>query len=276
MGVGKYKLTLTILPPSENEHVHFGRHIDKETGVGSWFKPFTVDFDFVFAGTGRKAHIDLTPTNATRFAARMRHHTLACLCAVIVAGTAAVIAPVCAEDMPAFVIEFKDGAISPLRLEVPAHRPFKVESAMRVTRPPSSKAPNCIWRKSWRRKVRHSWLSADLIPASISSLMIFILTPRRQCWWQSKEKWLKVEVGIDRCNLHRRVRWRGGRREPARLPDLRLCAPTKQRTISETGCFDIRVSCRPCSGASSASISCSWPFPCFYRFRIARRTFGQI
>jgi periplasmic iron binding protein len=54
MGVGKYKLTLTILPPSENEHVHFGRHVDKETGVASWFKPFTVDFDFVFAGTGKK------------------------------------------------------------------------------------------------------------------------------------------------------------------------------------------------------------------------------
>jgi uncharacterized protein involved in high-affinity Fe2+ transport len=54
MGVGKYKLTLTILPPSENEHIHFGRHVDKETGVASWFKPFTVDFDFVFAGTGKK------------------------------------------------------------------------------------------------------------------------------------------------------------------------------------------------------------------------------
>ena len=34
MGVGKYKLTLTILPPSGNEHVHFGRHVDKN-GVAS-------------------------------------------------------------------------------------------------------------------------------------------------------------------------------------------------------------------------------------------------
>lgn len=54
MGGGKYKLTLTILPPSENQQVHFGRHIDKETGVGPWFKPLTVDFEFVFAGTGKK------------------------------------------------------------------------------------------------------------------------------------------------------------------------------------------------------------------------------
>jgi uncharacterized protein involved in high-affinity Fe2+ transport len=53
-GPGKYKLTLTIAPPSANPHVSFGRHVDKETGVGPWFKPFTVDFEFVFAGTGKK------------------------------------------------------------------------------------------------------------------------------------------------------------------------------------------------------------------------------
>ena len=32
-----------------------------------------------------------------------------------------------AEDMPVFSIEFKDGAITPLRLEVPARRAFKIE-----------------------------------------------------------------------------------------------------------------------------------------------------
>jgi uncharacterized protein involved in high-affinity Fe2+ transport len=53
-GPGKYKLTLTIAPPSANPHVPFGRHVDKETGVGPWFKPFSVDFEFVFAGTGKK------------------------------------------------------------------------------------------------------------------------------------------------------------------------------------------------------------------------------
>jgi hypothetical protein len=32
-----------------------------------------------------------------------------------------------AEDMPVFRIEFKDGVITPLRLEVPARRAFKIE-----------------------------------------------------------------------------------------------------------------------------------------------------
>jgi uncharacterized protein involved in high-affinity Fe2+ transport len=50
LGPGKYKLTLTISPPG----AHFGRHVDKETGVGPWFKPFSVDYEFVYAGTGKK------------------------------------------------------------------------------------------------------------------------------------------------------------------------------------------------------------------------------
>jgi len=33
---------------------HFGRHVDKETGVGEWTKPFDVTQEFVFAGTGKK------------------------------------------------------------------------------------------------------------------------------------------------------------------------------------------------------------------------------
>jgi len=53
-GAGKYKLTLTISPPSANAHAHFGRHVDKETGVGEWFRPFTVDYEFVYAGIGKK------------------------------------------------------------------------------------------------------------------------------------------------------------------------------------------------------------------------------
>jgi hypothetical protein len=32
-----------------------------------------------------------------------------------------------AQDMPVFSIEFKDGVITPLRLEVPARRAFKIE-----------------------------------------------------------------------------------------------------------------------------------------------------
>ena len=53
-GPGKYKLTLTISPPSANAHAHFGRHVDKETGVGEWFQPITVDYEFVYAGAGKK------------------------------------------------------------------------------------------------------------------------------------------------------------------------------------------------------------------------------
>jgi uncharacterized protein involved in high-affinity Fe2+ transport len=54
MGPGKYSLHLTIAPPSENAHAHFGRHVDKETGVGPWFKTFSVDYDFTYAGVGKK------------------------------------------------------------------------------------------------------------------------------------------------------------------------------------------------------------------------------
>ncbi len=53
-GPGKYKLTLTIMPPSANPQAHFGRHVDKETGVGPWFKAFDLNYDFTFAGTGKK------------------------------------------------------------------------------------------------------------------------------------------------------------------------------------------------------------------------------
>jgi uncharacterized protein involved in high-affinity Fe2+ transport len=51
-GPGKYRLKLTISPPGPQDH--FGRHVDKETGVGEWFKPFDVTQEFVFAGTGKK------------------------------------------------------------------------------------------------------------------------------------------------------------------------------------------------------------------------------
>lgn len=53
-GPGKYKLTFVVEPPSASKASHFGRHVDKETGVAPWFAPFQVDYDFVFAGTGKK------------------------------------------------------------------------------------------------------------------------------------------------------------------------------------------------------------------------------
>ena len=54
MGPGKYKLKFTIQPPSMNTHAHFGRHVDKETGVSPWFKPFELNYEFTYAGTGKK------------------------------------------------------------------------------------------------------------------------------------------------------------------------------------------------------------------------------
>jgi uncharacterized protein involved in high-affinity Fe2+ transport len=54
-GPGKYKLKFTVAPPGADTHgAHFGRHIDKETGVAGWFKPFTVEYEFTFAGVGKK------------------------------------------------------------------------------------------------------------------------------------------------------------------------------------------------------------------------------
>ncbi len=53
-GPGKYALTFEILPPSANKAVMFGRHVDRETGVVPWFKPFKTHYEFVFAGTGKK------------------------------------------------------------------------------------------------------------------------------------------------------------------------------------------------------------------------------
>jgi uncharacterized protein involved in high-affinity Fe2+ transport len=53
-GPGKYKLKLTVAPPGSDAHGHFGRHTDKETGVGAWFKPFSVEYDFTYAGLGKK------------------------------------------------------------------------------------------------------------------------------------------------------------------------------------------------------------------------------
>jgi hypothetical protein len=53
-GPGRYTLRLTVSPPGADAHSHFGRHTDKETGVGPWFKPFSLDYEFVYAGVGKK------------------------------------------------------------------------------------------------------------------------------------------------------------------------------------------------------------------------------
>lgn len=53
-GPGKYRLKLVVKPPSADPHAHFGRHVDKETGVGPWFSPVEATYEFTFAGTGKK------------------------------------------------------------------------------------------------------------------------------------------------------------------------------------------------------------------------------
>jgi len=54
MGPGKYTLKFMIEPPGCVAGSHFGRHTDRETGVRPWWKPFTVEYEFTFAGTGKK------------------------------------------------------------------------------------------------------------------------------------------------------------------------------------------------------------------------------
>jgi uncharacterized protein involved in high-affinity Fe2+ transport len=53
-GPGKYRLKLTVKPPSADPHAHFGRHVDKETGVAPWFAPIEASYEFTFAGIGKK------------------------------------------------------------------------------------------------------------------------------------------------------------------------------------------------------------------------------
>src|SRR6202012_3391883 len=53
-GPGKYHLKLVVEAPMQTGHMAFGRHVDKETGVGPWFKPITLEYDFAYAGIGKK------------------------------------------------------------------------------------------------------------------------------------------------------------------------------------------------------------------------------
>ena len=53
-GPGKYELTFVIGSPESAAGNHFGRHVDKETGVAPWVKTFELKYEFVYAGTGKK------------------------------------------------------------------------------------------------------------------------------------------------------------------------------------------------------------------------------
>ena len=47
MGVGNYKVTFHIEPPPK---AGMYRHTDAETGVGPWWKPFDVSYNFKYVG----------------------------------------------------------------------------------------------------------------------------------------------------------------------------------------------------------------------------------
>lgn len=47
LGVGNYKVDFTVEPPSKQG---FGRHTDKDSGVGKWFKTFTVSYEGQYKG----------------------------------------------------------------------------------------------------------------------------------------------------------------------------------------------------------------------------------
>ncbi len=56
-GPGKYKVKFIVYPPNAKENTaghHFGRHTDRATGVRPWFKPLEMEWEFTFAGIGKK------------------------------------------------------------------------------------------------------------------------------------------------------------------------------------------------------------------------------
>jgi hypothetical protein len=56
-GPGKYKAKFIVFPPNAAENPmgkYYGRHTDRLTGVRPWFKPFEMEWEFTFAGVGKK------------------------------------------------------------------------------------------------------------------------------------------------------------------------------------------------------------------------------
>jgi len=50
-GAGRYQLSYHIDPPPR---AGFYRHTDRESGTGEWWQPIDLEWDFVFAGYGKK------------------------------------------------------------------------------------------------------------------------------------------------------------------------------------------------------------------------------
>ncbi len=56
-GPGRYRIKYTILAPNAANNAlghNFGRHTDRATGVRPWFKSFEVEWEFTYAGIGKK------------------------------------------------------------------------------------------------------------------------------------------------------------------------------------------------------------------------------
>jgi len=53
MGPGKDQRTF-IASPQDGKHTKPGRHVDKETGVAPWFEQCTLNYEFTYAGIGKK------------------------------------------------------------------------------------------------------------------------------------------------------------------------------------------------------------------------------
>ena len=57
MGPGKYTVKFTIYPPNAPENLstkHFVRHTDRLTGVRPWVETFDVEYEFIYAGIGKR------------------------------------------------------------------------------------------------------------------------------------------------------------------------------------------------------------------------------
>ncbi|WP_303287834.1 iron transporter [Marinobacter sp. SS8-8] len=56
-GPGKYHLVYTIHAPNAPENPQkglLGRHTDRLTGVRPWFEAFTLEYDFIYSGIGKR------------------------------------------------------------------------------------------------------------------------------------------------------------------------------------------------------------------------------
>ncbi len=56
-GPGKYRVKFIVYPPNAKENPAgrgFGRHTDRATGVRPWFKPVEAEWEFTYAGIGKK------------------------------------------------------------------------------------------------------------------------------------------------------------------------------------------------------------------------------